>query len=588
MLADFRIAVLCTIVLIVPQARDTRPAPLIGTAVLAGRVVLSDDSRAPVRHARVVVTRADLLVTRSALTDDDGRFTVGELPPGRYTVTARKPGFLRGAHGAAGPGRPGVAIVLAAGQRAANLQVTMARGGVVTGIVTDPSGRPAAGVAVRLLQSRYEGGERVWAPASAAAGSASEVTDDRGEYRFFGLTPGEYIVGAVPPDDSLAPTRTMEGTRVGFVPIFHPGTTRVAEAAKVTVRAGEEAAGINVPLQYVRTARIEGEIVARDGIAAQNLRVALVPEIFPPAIAASTSASSIVSSLRMQAAVDADGRFAFAAVPPGRYTIVGRAVEQIAPTAGASYIAVIGGVTSHWAMTDVIVDGSNVSGVVLTLQPGLTVAGRVRLERAPGASPAPDVSRVRVHLYNVSPTRRGFGPGAVSGDVSASGEFVVEGVVPGRYRVSAAYAGNLASGWSVTSVLHDERNALDFPLEVTPDGSVTGLAITMTRATQGVSGVLLGGDGKPAPGLTIVLFPEDRALWASTGRIRTVRSGQDGRYIINDIRAGEYRIAALTDVVPGDVDDPAFLETLIAASIPVAIREGERKTQDLRAGKTRH
>jgi hypothetical protein len=477
---------------------------------------------------------------------------------------------------------------LAAGQRVADLLLMMPRGGgVVTGIVTDPAGRPAAAVAVRLLQSRYEGGERVWVPASTAAGAAFELTDDRGEYRFFGLMPGEYIVGAVPPDDSLVAVRTMEGTTVGFVPVFHPGTTRAAEAARVIVRAGEERSGINVPLQHVRTARLEGQIIAREGIVPQNLRVALVPEVAPPAIAPGSSASAIVSSLRMQASVDAEGRFAFASVPPGRYTVAGRAVEPVAPKPGVSYVSVISGITSRWAMTEVIVDGGDVSGVTLTLEPGITVSGRVQLEHAPGASPAPDVSRVRVYLDNLSRARSAFGAGPLSGVVAPSGEFVVEGVVPGRYRVSASYANDLANGWSVKSALHEGRNTLDLPLEVTPDGNVSGLAITMTRATQRVSGLLRDGTGQPAPGLTIVLFPADRALWASTGRIRTARSGQDGRYIVTDIRAGEYRIAALTDVIPGDINDPAFLETLIAASIPVAIREGERKMQDLRVGDSR-
>jgi hypothetical protein len=294
-----------------------------------------------------------------------------------------------------------------------------------------------------------------------------------------------------------------------------------------------------------------------------------------------------VASLRRQAPVDAEGRFAFEAVPPGRYTIAGRAVEPVAAKPGATYMSVISGLTSHWAMTDVIVDGSDLSGVALALRPGLTVSGRVQLEPAPGASPPPDVSRVRVYLYDVSRSRGVFGAGAVSGAVSSSGAFEIGGVVPGRYRVSASYANDVGNGWSVKSVMHDGRDALDFPLEVTPDGDVTALAVTLTRATQRVSGLLLDGQGKPAPGLTIVLFPADRALWASTRRIRTARSGQDGRYLVNDIRAGEYRIAALTDVIPGDVNDPAFLETLIAASIPVAIREGERKMQDLRVGDSR-
>ena len=49
--------------------------------------------------------------------------------------------------------------------------------------------------------------------------------------------------------------------------------------------------------------------------------------------------------------------------------------------------------------------------------------------------------------------------------------------------------------------------------------------------------------------------------------------------------AGEYRLAALTDIVPGDQNDPAFLEQLVAASIAFTLAPGEKHVQDLRVGK---
>ena len=36
------------------------------------------------------------------------------------------------------------------------------------------------------------------------------------------------------------------------------------------------------------------------------------------------------------------------------------------------------------------------------------------------------------------------------------------------------------------------------------------------------------------------------------------------------------------DIAAGDANDPAFLEQLLAASVPIALAEGDRKVQDLR------
>lgn len=75
--------------------------------------------------------------------------------------------------------------------------MTIARGGVITGVVRDLRGRPVPGVNVRVLKLGYSAvtGERsLGAP---SIGSAS-MTDDRGEYRAFGLPPGGYLVLAAP------------------------------------------------------------------------------------------------------------------------------------------------------------------------------------------------------------------------------------------------------------------------------------------------------------------------------------------------------------------------------------------------------
>ena len=92
---------------------------------------------------------------------------------------------------------PGTPIVVKDGEAVANLAMTIARGGVITGVVRDVRGRPVPGVNVRVLKLGYNAvtGERtLGAPSSGSAA----VTDDRGEYRAYGLPPGGYLVLVAP------------------------------------------------------------------------------------------------------------------------------------------------------------------------------------------------------------------------------------------------------------------------------------------------------------------------------------------------------------------------------------------------------
>ena len=77
-----------------------------------------------------------------------------------------------------------------------------------------------------------------------------------------------------------------------------------------------------------------------------------------------------------------DGSFAFRNVPPGTYQI--RARGQVEPKA-----------QSLFATYKVLVDGRDISNVELTLQPGASVAGHLKVEAGRPAKP-PDFAGLRV------------------------------------------------------------------------------------------------------------------------------------------------------------------------------------------------
>jgi hypothetical protein len=52
--------------------------------------------------------------------------------------------------------------------------------------------------------------------------------------------------------------------------------------------------------------------------------------------------------------------------------------------------------------------------------------------------------------------------------------------------------------------------------------------------------------------------------------------------MLRDLPAGDYRLTAVTDVEPGEWYDPNFLSQLVQVSIPISLREGEKKVQDIK------
>jgi len=69
-------------------------APLCGAATASVSGVVRDSSGAPQIGAKVQLLREDMSVVTSVFTDDEGRFLIASLLPGRYALKAIAPSFL--------------------------------------------------------------------------------------------------------------------------------------------------------------------------------------------------------------------------------------------------------------------------------------------------------------------------------------------------------------------------------------------------------------------------------------------------------------------------------------------------------------
>ena len=147
----------------------------------------------PIVRARISITAAELPGGRVVQTTGDGSFSIPDLPAGRYTLTAARTGYVTLSYGQRRPFQSGTPLQLTESESLTGIEIRLPRGSVVTGRVFDEVGDPMPGIAVRALRYQYVQGARQLVPAGLGQ------SDDRGEYRIWGLNPGEYFVSAVAP-----------------------------------------------------------------------------------------------------------------------------------------------------------------------------------------------------------------------------------------------------------------------------------------------------------------------------------------------------------------------------------------------------
>jgi hypothetical protein len=146
-----------------------------------------------VPNAEVVGVSPDLLkpVSQTTVkTDESGRFTFRDLPPGKYSLTAEAPGHFAPRFVDNSGATLFRVLTIEPRQKPPALELFMMRAGSIRGRVLGLDGQPARGVGVAGYQSIYNRGRPSWNP------EARTLTDDRGVFELGPLAPGEWFVGA--------------------------------------------------------------------------------------------------------------------------------------------------------------------------------------------------------------------------------------------------------------------------------------------------------------------------------------------------------------------------------------------------------
>src|SRR3954469_7159624 len=182
--------------------------PKTGTARLRGRV-LSTDTGGPVRRAQVRIAGPDI-GSKNAMTDAEGRYEFRDLPAGRFNLTANKAGYVSVQYGQTRPFESGKPIDLTDGQTLDKADISMPRGSAISGRLVDEFGDPVVDAIVNAMRSAWSGGRRRLQPTGRNA-----TTNDLGQFRIYGLSPGDYYVNATLRGDMMGMEMAMAAMVAG-------------------------------------------------------------------------------------------------------------------------------------------------------------------------------------------------------------------------------------------------------------------------------------------------------------------------------------------------------------------------------------
>jgi len=492
-----------------------------------------------------------------AVTDDTGQFKVEDVKPGTYFVQLERPGYA-----ANGKKNRGTTIEVIAGQDTKDLVFHMLVAGVITGKIVDLDGDPLHSISVMATASTGSAARR------NVALSGSAVTNDLGEYRIADLPAGKYIVQATPQENQAPlPTPNTKDTlkeRLVYVTTYFPGTLDQGQAAIVEVPAGGTA-NANFGVQAGHVYRVSGTVM---GLSA------------PPK--AQNSGAGFVLLTRGQGmgqifligkngqskeqSLGEDGKFDFANVLAGTYraqiVLFSGFLNGQAPS-----------IKMQTIRTPIEVNGSDVVGLQLQVDPGGDVSGKFRAE----GDQQINWNELSVALLGVPDSEEiegglgmmGLGQAEVNGD----GSFEIKDM-PGVNCQLAVMAGSEKfRDYYTKSVLLGGREVADTGFAAGPG---TVLDVVVSAKGAGIEGTVVDEAGKPVAGATVVTVPSSGKL----GRPDAYQVGatdEKGHFVLRGMNPGEFQVLAL-EQMQENYRAPKFAKKYEGKGEKVELEEGGKKS----------
>jgi uncharacterized GH25 family protein len=429
------------------------------------RGIVVDEEGRPIREASVAATPATEMRGPhfmrieegggtdqiASAADDDGAFVIEGLPAGKFDLEVKRSGYAK---------RQVPAIEIASGGEPVDVgEVTLQLGEKVQGIVLDRDGQPVEGADISIEAS----GPMMTFSMGGGPEREPDATSEAG---------GWFIVEDLSPDERYS----LRFSRTGYV----AKSVGPFELPRLE------------PLEVVldTASRVIGHVLDNEGepipAARVNLERSQTIEIGGRAMA----------MMMMSGAVcDNEGRFEFEDQEPGRISL--SAVASLYQEAKLDHLEVP--------------KGEDLDGVVITLEAGAVVEGRIL---APDGKPA---LGARVRPVGEEPEMIRMGGAGADGN----GYYRLEGLEPGSISVEATHR--------------------DYPRvvkDIEAKEGINGLNLRF-EGGQEVSGMVLSTGSEPIGEAAVRLVPAGR-FWGGSEAV----SEPDGSFKMPGVQEGDYRLRA--------------------------------------------
>jgi Carboxypeptidase regulatory-like domain len=499
--------------------------------------VLNDRTGLPLHRAHVVLRPTQTGAQNIGVdTDDRGSFVIRDVQPGSYSIGAARDGYLSSSVCLIGALRLPRTFSISEKQSISGLTFRLRPFAVMAGRISFDDGEPAMGVRVeayREYRTRLRHGYAIVAAAT---------TNDRGEYRMFGLSPGAYIVAAAYERALPANEQVRDEHALRFTTTFYPHATKLGEASAVRLDYGQEVAGIDIFLERVRKVKVSGRVIS--GASGQAVAATLALQRLDAHNTASIA-------LPVQPTWDRANRFELRDVTPGQYILWAEGsdggkilVGRIPITVGAFDID----------DAELTIYGDRAGRAVLVQDGDVKLGQSVSIRLEP--------RNERAKMVNAQEADREFRFLLAAGELY---DLFVE---------------NLPNDFYVSSVRVNGVDALPFGIHGNAASSDRPFEIVLDSRGGSVSGRVLGSDDSLWSRASVALIPDP-----PVGRVQSYREGaadENGLFLIHGVAPGKYILVTWLDDAPCDYYDREDLGGCRAVGMTVWVQQASQQDVELK------
>lgn len=497
---------------------------------IAGTLTDSVTGKA-IAHAAVglagIAPRTDL---QSVVSDDDGQFAFEPVPAGKYSLSARRRGYIRANFDE--HERYSSAIVTGEGQDTEHIPFHLDPGGEIRGRVTDDAEEPVANAQVIVKRRSIWGGL-----GEHLAPVINVTTDEKGVYETWNLYSGKYLLGV-----KASPWYAL-----------HPPMSELESAGNQEQRAALEALDVAYPLTYYDGTTEEGSAAPIEVGIGETVEADFAMHAVP----------AVHLTVRMPSGTGQSPQW-----PVVKQTMFGGELdgESVVRRTGSSETSVF-----EYAVAPGLyhVQGGDPPRIV-----EMNATGNKDVELAAGIEAA--VVTMKVQMADGSPVPKPLtilvaSPGStersLTAEVGDKGVVGFPAIPPGNWMLGAV---NSDSDFAVVAVQIGSR-IIEGDCRIALPADPGEITLTIVQGKTRIEGFAFK-DGKGLAGVMIVLVPRNPV--GNLAEFRRDQSDSDGSFALYDVIPGDYTLVAIEDGWDLDWAKPDVIGRYLPSGAAVTVRAG--------------